>query len=229
MSRVIGATPIVKVDRLVNWRLSEVVGVRFPQKWTVRGRAADSSRSVFWLLRFLSLRRLLPLSSPSLFPPPSTFTMLRSIPRQLQRRPLRAITPSRFALRSFTCGYPRMSLPPVQPPVSTTLPSDAFQLLSTPEKAGSAEDALYEQQIRDVEAWWNSPRYEGIKRPYSAADVVSKRGSLQQTYPSSLMARKLFNLLNERAAAGEPVHTSKSDFARALDRTGLTLFNSGCH
>ncbi|KAJ6151565.1 hypothetical protein N7470_007162 [Penicillium chermesinum] len=50
-------------------------------------------------------------------------------------------------------------------------------------------------------------RYEGIKRPYSAADVVSKRGSLQQTYPSSLMARKLFNLLNERAAAGEPVHT----------------------
>lgn len=163
------------------------------------------------------------------FPPPSTFTMLRSIPRQLQRQPLRAITPSRVALRSFTCGYPRMSLPPVQPPVSTTLPSDAFQLLSTPEKAGSAEDALYEQQIRDVEAWWNSPRYEGIKRPYSAADVVSKRGSLQQTYPSSLMARKLFNLLNERAAAGEPVHTSKSDFARALDRTGLTLFNSGCH
>ena len=28
-----------------------------------------------------------------------------------------------------------------------------------------------------------------------------------QTYPSSIMARKLFNLLNERAAAGDPVHT----------------------
>jgi isocitrate lyase len=99
---------------------------------------------------------------------------------------------------------------PTQPPVSTTLPSDAYQLLSTQEKAGEAEDALYEQQLRDVESWWNSPRYEGIKRPYTAADVVSKRGSLQQTYPSSLMARKLFNLLNERAAAGQPVHTSKS-------------------
>ncbi|KXG54311.1 Isocitrate lyase/phosphorylmutase [Penicillium griseofulvum] len=96
---------------------------------------------------------------------------------------------------------------PVQPPVSTTLPSDAYQLLSTQEKTGEAEDALYEQQLRDVETWWNSPRYEGIKRPYTAADVVSKRGSLQQTYPSSLMARKLFNLLNERAAAGQPVHT----------------------
>lgn len=99
-------------------------------------------------------------------------------------------------------------LPPVAPPVSSSLPGDSFQLLSSSNKAGAAEDALYEQQIKDVEAWWNSPRFEGIKRPYTAADVVSKRGSLQQTYPSSLMARKLFNLLNERAAEGKPVHTS---------------------
>ncbi|KAJ5729769.1 uncharacterized protein N7483_004277 [Penicillium malachiteum] len=96
---------------------------------------------------------------------------------------------------------------PIQHPVSTTLPSDGFQLLSSSEKLGAAEDALFEQQVRDVQAWWESPRYEGIKRPYSAEDVVSKRGSLQQNYPSSLMARKLFNLLSERAAAGEPVHT----------------------
>lgn len=102
------------------------------------------------------------------------------------------------------------SLAPVTPPVSTALPGDAFQLLSVADKAGAAEDALYEQQIKDVEAWWSSPRFEGIKRPYSAADVVSKRGSLQQSYPSSLMARKLFNLLNERAAEGKPVHTSMS-------------------
>ena len=102
------------------------------------------------------------------------------------------------------------SLPSVEPPVSTALPGDSYQLLSTADKAGTAEDALYEQQIRDVEAWWNSPRYEGIKRPYTAEDVVSKRGSLQQTYPSSLMARKLFNLLNERATQGQPVHTSES-------------------
>ncbi|GLB03314.1 hypothetical protein AtubIFM57258_007892 [Aspergillus tubingensis] len=99
------------------------------------------------------------------------------------------------------------TLPPVEPLVSSALPGDSYQLLSTADKAGAAEDALYEQQIKDVEAWWASPRFEGIKRPYSAADVVSKRGSLQQTYPSSLMARKLFNLLNERAAEGKPVHT----------------------
>lgn len=100
------------------------------------------------------------------------------------------------------------SLPKVIPPLSAPLPTDAYQLLSIDEKVGQPEDALFEQQIQDVEDWWKTPRFEGIKRPYSAHDVVSKRGSLQQTYPSSLMARKLFNLLRERSAAGQPVHTS---------------------
>ncbi|KAK3167711.1 hypothetical protein OEA41_010839 [Lepraria neglecta] len=98
-------------------------------------------------------------------------------------------------------------LPTVKPPLSTTLASDSYQLLPTSEKMGPAEDALFAQEIEDVRQWWASPRYEGIKRPYSAEDVVSKRGTLQQTYPSSLMARKLFNLFKEKAAAGEPVHT----------------------
>ncbi|KAI0436521.1 isocitrate lyase [Xylaria telfairii] len=101
----------------------------------------------------------------------------------------------------------RMSLPPVEPPVSTALASDSFQLLPEAQKAGAAEDALYESQIKDVEAWWSTPRYAGIKRPYTAADVVSKRGSQTQNYPSSVMARKLFNLIKEREAAGEPIHT----------------------
>lgn len=145
--------------------------------------------------------------------------MLRTIPRHRHRLHLqfpdkveiisRSIVSSRLAVRSFTCGYPRMSSSPASTPVFTTLPADAYQLLSSSDKSGAAEDALFDQQVRDVQDWWNSPRYKGIKRPYSAEDVVSKRGALQQTYPSSLMARKLFNLLNERAAAGQPVHTSE--------------------
>ncbi|MCJ1314896.1 hypothetical protein MMC15_000210 [Xylographa vitiligo] len=91
--------------------------------------------------------------------------------------------------------------------VPAALPADAYQLLSTTKKAGVAEDALFDQQVYDVKQWWASARYSGIKRPYSAEDVVSKRGTLQQTYPSSLMAKKLFNLFQERAGTGEPVHT----------------------
>lgn len=173
-----------------------------PQMFTARGQAgapcfyflAFQSSSLLYILKQLFLNSCSHSSA--------MFRLVRRIPRRVPVAPI-----SSRALRPFTCGYPRMT--PVQPPVSTTLPSDAYQLLSTQEKAGEAEDALYDQQIKDVESWWSSPRYEGIKRPYTAADVVSKRGSLQQTYPSSLMARKLFNLLNERAAAGQPVHTSK--------------------
>jgi len=101
-------------------------------------------------------------------------------------------------------------LPPVDPPLAAALASDSFQLLPETQKAGPAEDALYERQIKDVEAWWATPRYQGIKRPYSAADVVSKRGSMQQAYPSSTMARKLWNLIRERESQGEPIHTSES-------------------
>lgn len=114
-----------------------------------------------------------------------------------------------FASRTMS-----MQLPLVEPPLSNRLPTDSYQLLPTADKAGPAEDVLVDQQVEDVQHWWASPRYRGIKRPYSAEDVVSKRGSLQQTYPSSVMARKLFNLFEERAAAGEPVHTSGLSLAK---------------
>ncbi|KAL7621027.1 mitochondrial 2-methylisocitrate lyase [Parahypoxylon ruwenzoriense] len=136
--------------------------------------------------------------------------MLRRVVTRAPRSialPIRASTCAVLP-RNFCSTARRMSsLPIVDPPVSTTLPSDAFQLLAETGKAGAAEDALYEQQIKDVEAWWASPRYKGIKRPYTAADIVSKRGSQMQSYPSSLMARKLFNLIKEREAKGEPIHT----------------------
>jgi isocitrate lyase len=136
--------------------------------------------------------------------------MLRRIITTVPRR-VAAARASSVHIRNISISASRMSfLKPLQNPISATLPSDSFQLLAESEKAGAAEDALYEQQLKDVKAWWASPRYEGIKRPYSAADVVSKRGSQLQSYPSSVMARKLFNLIKEREAKGEPIHTSTS-------------------
>ncbi|KAI0874014.1 isocitrate lyase [Hypoxylon argillaceum] len=133
--------------------------------------------------------------------------------RAITRAPRRLVTASPLtplciaSTRYISSTVTRMSLAPVQPPLSTALASDSFQLLPEAQKAGAAEDALYESQLKDVEAWWSTPRFAGIQRPYSAADVVSKRGSQMQSYPSSVMARKLFNLIKEREAAGEPIHT----------------------
>lgn len=91
--------------------------------------------------------------------------------------------------------------------VSKPLSTVAYQLLPTPSKAGGAEDALFAAQAEQVRVWWSEPRFEGIKRPYSVEDVVSKRGTLQQVYPSSLMAKKLWELLERTAAKGNAVHT----------------------
>lgn len=85
--------------------------------------------------------------------------------------------------------------------------TEAFQLLPESEKA-AAEDSVNSQQIKDVEAWWAQPRWAGIKRTHTAEKVASFRGSQTISYPSSLMARKLFNLIQEREAKGEPIHTS---------------------
>ncbi|KAL2105115.1 hypothetical protein VUR80DRAFT_8981 [Thermomyces stellatus] len=83
----------------------------------------------------------------------------------------------------------------------------SFQLLPESEKPGAAEDALFDAQVAEIEAWWQTDRFKGIKRPYSAVDVATKRGSQEQTCPSSVMAKKLFNLVQERLARGEPIHT----------------------
>lgn len=149
--------------------------------------------------------------------------MLRTVSRSAARQ-VRALRPSRQTTqipRPLSTAAIRMSsstLQAVDPPVSTVLPGDSFQLLPEAAKAGQAEDALFDEQVQAVSDWWASPRYKDIKRPYSAEDVVSKRGALPQSYPSSLMARKLFNLLEERASKGEPVHTSASSLL-CVDRT----------
>ena len=144
--------------------------------------------------------------------------MLSSNARSLLSRHFRSILPthtSRMSIRLTST-----SSPVILPSLPSSLPADEYQLLPTSQKAGLTEDALFEQQIKDVQEWWDSPRFKGIKRPYSAQDVVSKRGALQQVYASSLMARKLFNLLGEKAAAGEPVHTSLLPRVGKVDKGG---------
>ncbi|KAK0667801.1 putative mitochondrial isocitrate lyase [Cercophora samala] len=143
--------------------------------------------------------------------------MLRTIlPRVPRRTPTTRLTSALSSgsarTRAIRClsttATTRMpSLPPANPPLTTTSAFESYQLLPEAQKAGAAEDALFEAQVKEVEAWWASSRFEGIKRDWTAADVVSKRGSLQQNYPSSVMARKLWNLVREREAAGKPIHT----------------------
>lgn len=114
--------------------------------------------------------------------------------------PLRRLPPLR-PLPRLLCSTPNATFRLATRMSSST--ARPLHIAPSPEE----EDVLFDAEVQAVKQWWDTPRWKGIKRPYSAADIVSKRGTLKQEYPSSTAAKKLFGLFEERAAAGEPVHT----------------------
>jgi isocitrate lyase len=71
----------------------------------------------------------------------------------------------------------------------------------------SDEDGWFEERVKQTEEWFSSPRFANIKRPYTAASVVEKRGTLPIVYPCDHQARKLWELLQKYAAAKKPLMT----------------------
>ncbi|KAG2151365.1 isocitrate lyase icl [Suillus clintonianus] len=70
-----------------------------------------------------------------------------------------------------------------------------------------AERAAFQAEVAEVERWFQSPRFARVKRPYTAAQVVAKRGTIPIKYPSEIQGKKLFALLSEHAKNGTPSHT----------------------
>ncbi|KAH9937736.1 isocitrate lyase [Amylocystis lapponica] len=70
-----------------------------------------------------------------------------------------------------------------------------------------SELAAFKDEVARVEQWWNDPRFAQVKRPYTAAQVVSKRGTLPISYPSDVMGKKLWATLTEHFKQGTPSHT----------------------
>ena len=60
---------------------------------------------------------------------------------------------------------------------------------------------LFEQQVGEVERWWQSERFQNTRRPYSAREVVRLRGTLPQHYASSDQAKKLWGILKTHQAS----------------------------
>ena len=46
------------------------------------------------------------------------------------------------------------------------------------------------QQIEELKKEWTQPRWEGIRRPYSAEDVVKLRGSVNPEYAGAKWRRE---------------------------------------
>lgn len=56
------------------------------------------------------------------------------------------------------------------------------------------EDELdsFEREVQETKEWFESPRFKGIRRLYSARQVVQQRGTLEEDYPVAGYIRRNF-------------------------------------
>ncbi|KAF8079082.1 isocitrate lyase [Lyophyllum atratum] len=108
----------------------------------------------------------------------------------LSMRPALRVSGIRQTLRTMSSAASTVPTLPLQPP-------------SVDEEA-----ALFGQRTSEMEDFFNQPRFESIKRTYSASDVASKQGSMPALpLPSTLLANKLHALFSKAAKEEKPIHT----------------------
>ena len=83
------------------------------------------------------------------------------------------------------------------------------------------------EQIQKLEQeWLENPRWKGIKRPYSAEDVLKLRGSYKLDYTiAKLMSETLWNKLNKQDfVAGLGALTGNHAVQEAVSYTHLDVY-----
>lgn len=72
---------------------------------------------------------------------------------------------------------------------------DTFKMGSIDE-----EERQYLQDVEAVKQWWTDSRWRYTKRPFTAEQIVQKRGTIKIQYPSNVQAKKLWKLVENRFA-----------------------------
>jgi isocitrate lyase len=60
------------------------------------------------------------------------------------------------------------------------------------------EEQKYLQEVEDVKRWWSDSRWRYTKRPFTAEQIVQKRGNIKIEYPSNVQAKKLWRIVEDR-------------------------------
>ncbi|KAL2051878.1 hypothetical protein ABVK25_007793 [Lepraria finkii] len=79
------------------------------------------------------------------------------------------------------------------------------------------EEQLYQADVNTVKNWWKDSRWRYTKRPFTAEQIVAKRGNLKIEYPSNAMSKKLWIIVEGRFKNGDVSFTYG-----CLDPTMLT-------
>jgi len=70
--------------------------------------------------------------------------------------------------------------------------------MNNPAMNPETEEKLYLEEVAAVKRWWTDSRWRHTKRPFTAEQIVAKRGNLKIEYPSNVQSKKLWNILEGR-------------------------------
>jgi hypothetical protein len=109
-----------------------------------------------------------------------------------------------YCIRSLSS---RGALTQISRPISSlTYARPVALTLDTPTLFEEAN--AFDSRVAAVDTFFSQPRFSGLSRPYSAAAVASKQGTLPPLpLPSTLLADKLYAVFDRAAKEGKPVHT----------------------
>ena len=109
-----------------------------------------------------------------------------------------------YRIRSLSSRGPLTQIS--RPITSLTYARPVALALDTPTLFEEAN--AFDSRVAAVDAFFSQPRFSGLSRPYSAAAVASKQGTLPPLpLPSTLLADKLYAVFDRAAKEGKPVHT----------------------
>ena len=60
------------------------------------------------------------------------------------------------------------------------------------------EDQLYQADVNAVKQWWKDSRWRYTKRPFTAEQIVAKRGNIKIEYPGNVLSKKLWEIMESR-------------------------------
>jgi hypothetical protein len=81
------------------------------------------------------------------------------------------------------------------------------------------EDRQFAAEVQAVQNWWKDSRWRYTKRPFTAEQIVAKRGNLKIDYPSNVQAKKLWKIVESNFQVG----VGRSWLWSTLCRNMLTL------
>jgi isocitrate lyase len=70
--------------------------------------------------------------------------------------------------------------------------------MANPSVDPNTEEQVYLAEVAAVKKWWSDERWRYTKRPFTAEQIVAKRGNLTIDYPSNVQSKKLWKILEGR-------------------------------